>query len=85
MRKRQVGLLAAGLVGASIGFAAVYILTSKQDLRAKAVAWLNVACGESKKAAETMTEDMVLKRAKLTNDPAVVQDWTDMQWERLGF
>ena len=64
MTKRQVGLLAAGLIGASIGFAAVYVLTSKQDLRVKAIAWLNVARGESKKAAETICLSRVLEVMK---------------------
>ena len=65
------------------GAAAATVVACDQEVRDSLKSLFSKARGESKAAADTFTEDMMLKKARLRNDPSINQSWTESQWETI--
>lgn len=66
------------------GAAAATVVACDQEVRDGLKSLFSKARGESKTVADTLTEDMMLKKARLRNDPSINQSWTESQWETIS-
>lgn len=65
------------------GAAAATVVACDQEVRDSLKSLFSMARGESKTVADALTEDMMLKKARLRNDPSINQSWTESQWETI--
>lgn len=66
------------------GAAAVTVVACDQEARDSLKSLFSKARGDSKAATVALTEDMMLRKAKLRNDPSINQSWTESQWETIS-
>lgn len=73
------------LVGVAIaaGAAAGFVLVTNDELRTKLLRQVKDMYQVSHDKMEVMTEEVALRRAKLTNNPKINQDWVANQWDNL--
>ena len=86
MRRTTVRGIAVFAITALVvaGAAAATVVACDQEVRDSLKSLFSKARGESKTVADTLTEDMMLKKARLRNDPSINQSWTESQWETIS-
>lgn len=81
MNKVAKGLLLCASV--AVGCYAGYMLASNQKVQEAVSGLVKCAVGESAQKAHAMTEEMMMRRAKVTNNPEINQRWVEQQWDAL--
>lgn len=80
-RAHRVELVAGSIaIGAFLGFV-VYVELQKGEHQG----FLGQLYRQSKEKMSEVSEEAALKRAKLTNNPGVNQEWVTKQWESIGY
>lgn len=81
MNKIAKGLLLCTSV--LIGCYAGYKLAGNQKVQQVVSGLVKSAVGESAQKAQAMSEEMMMRRAKITNNPEINQRWVEQQWDAL--
>lgn len=77
----QVSAVAASIaVGVFVGFVAVSNMFNEANLSR-----FGHFFKHSKEKMGEMSEEVAVKKAKLTNNPRVNQDWVAKQWDLIGY
>ncbi len=72
-------------VAVVVGAAAGYVVATNPELRTKIKDAATTALDMTREKAAGMSEDVVLKTAKLTGNPRFNQEWVANQWESVGY
>lgn len=83
MRKNVTSFVVLG-VALIAGSLAGYAIATNPELVGRIKREAKGMLDTSRKRMDEMSEDMALKKAKLTRNPKVNQDWVENQWEALG-
>lgn len=76
-----VALAATVAVGAFAG----YKIVTDDELRGRLLRGAQDIVDTSKKKMDVMTEDVAMRKAQMTKNPKINQDWVNHQWENVGF
>ena len=76
-----LALAATVAVGAVAGFK----LATDDELRGRLLRGAQDIVDTSKKKMDVMTEDVAMRKAQVTKNPKINQDWVNHQWENVGF
>lgn len=76
-----IAMAATVAVGAFVG----YKVVTDEELRGRLLRGAQDIVDTSKKKMDVMTEDVAMRRAQVTKNPKVNQDWVNRQWENVGF
>lgn len=86
MKNSKMSLaLIGGLLGLAVAGAATYVLISNEELRDSIREKFLQTSRASRDRMDAMTEEVVLRKAKLTRNPSVNQDWVEQQWSSIGY
>lgn len=78
---KAIGIAAAMMVGAAIGYA---VMTHSEVIGGM-TGKLRAALRSSRDRMDDVSEEVALKTAQLTRNPKVNQDWVSKQWESVGY
>lgn len=69
----------------AVGAFAGYKVTTNDELRGRLLRGARDIADTSKKKMDVMTEDVAMRRAQVTKNPKINQEWVNHQWENVGF
>lgn len=78
----SLGFLAAGVL---VGAGAAYCVVRKPETIQKVKSVAQQMFAGTKSNFDSLSEEVALRTAKMTNNPKVNQDWVSNQWESIGY
>lgn len=69
----------------AVGALAGYKVATDEELRGRLLRGAQDIVDTSKKKMDVMTEDVAMRKAQVTKNPKINQDWVNHQWESVGY
>ena len=83
--RRWIGLAAVAAAAVGVGAYVGYKVVTDEELRERILDMVDEVRLATHERVSGMSEEVAARRAQVTRNPKVNQDWVEQQWESVGY